>query len=363
MEHFDSFVHPSFSISGRPHNRESLKKYAVSLLESHELWQQLIGQFFRDWLDPSPHILIKTSGTTKESRGFKMKKEALVAHAQMSCDFFKLQPKDRIAHVLSTDFIAGKMILVRALTRGLDLWCFKPSKSPLDGVEVYFDWVSMVPMQLAHSLPAMAKIKNLLIGGAPMSEQLKSHALTAATSSGCEIFVSFGMSETLSHIAIAKLEQNKAVVFKTLPGISISINSESCLHIEAPYLSELVKTSDVVELVGTNAFKWLGRSDYLINSGGVKLHPEIIEREFSLHFKESFFFCGIPDSLLGEKLCLVVLDQHKELAEEQLKNIRFSIPYYKPKSILAIPDFAITSSGKIKRKQSLMAGYEEYSLS
>lgn len=363
MEIQDSFVHPLFSISGKSYSKETLLEYAHDLSASEASWQAGIGQFFIDWLDNSSSIEIKTSGTTNGVKTLRVNKSDLMAHAQMSCDFFDLKPQDKIAHVLSNDFIAAKMILVRALTRGLDLWCFKPSKSPLDGVSEHFDWVSMVPLQLAHSLPALSQIKNLLIGGAPMSEDLRNKSIVAATEHQCQIFISFGMTETLSHIAVAALKENSSPLFKTLPGISISVDSKSCLQIQADYLKGVITTSDVVELVGSHSFLWLGRSDYTVNSGGIKLQPELIEREFSASFKELFFFCGIPDPMLGEKLCLVVLASHKEMAITQIHSFVFSSPYYRPKSVLTIPKFCLTNSEKIKRKESLSNGYDEHHLS
>lgn len=355
-------IHPSFSISGQVFDINELLEYSQVLLNSSESWQHPIGQFFIDWLSPSPDITLKSSGTTKGVKEIKVLKKAMILHAQMSCSFFELKPKEKIAHFLSNDFIAGKMILVRALVAGLDLWCYKPSKDPLNGVNEQFDWASMVPMQLENSLASLFKIKKLLIGGAPLSLNLNKKAIQATKESRTSIYISFGMTETLSHIAIAELSLNGTPLFKVLPGISISRDVFNCLQINAGYLERPVSTSDVVELVTPNSFYWLGRVDNLINSGGIKIQPESIEKDFATVFEYPFYYYGLSDPLLGQKLCLVVLLENKEQALKAIKLFDFKQPYSKPKSMLLVKRFVYTSSEKIRRSQSLSNGFEEYIL-
>jgi len=360
MSFKSELLHPSFSIKGVPYALSDLLVFAQQLIKNGEDYEIAIGHFFINWLSSNATILLSTSGTTNEPKLLEVSKASMVAHAKMSASYFSLKPGHKILHLLSNEFIAGKMILVRALVLGLDLWFYSPSKAPLASLDKVYDWAALVPMQLAQSLDDLYKVKKILIGGGALAANLKDTALLKAKEQHTSLYLSYGMTETLSHIAIALLEPNKEPLFKLLPGIIISKNAQDCLEIQAAYLGNaLIQTSDMISLQSKDSFFWLGRADFTVNSGGVKLQPEHIEKELSPFLNIPFYIYGIPDEILGSRLCLVVCHQHKGLATKALEIAIFSHPYYAPKSILTVNEFLYTPSEKIKRKDSLSSGYKE----
>ena len=360
MSFKSELLHPLFSIKGFSYGSSDLLVFAQQLIKNGEAYEISIGQFFINWLNSSDTLFLSTSGTTSESKQLEVSKTSMVAHAKMSASYFLLKPGHKILHLLSSDFIAGKMILVRAMVLGLDLWFYPPSKAPLASLDKVYDWAALVPLQLAHSLNDLYKVKKILIGGAALTSKLKDTALLKAKEQQTSLYLSFGMTETLSHIAIALLETNEEPLFKVLPGIIISKNAQDCLEIRAAYLENtVIQTSDLIRLQSPDSFYWLGRADFTVNSGGVKLQPERIEKELSPFLNIPFFVFGIPDEILGSRLCLVVSEQHKKLAIKALETAIFSHPYYAPKSILMVKEFLYTSSEKIKRKNSLSFGFKE----
>lgn len=242
--------------------------------------------------------------------------------------------------------------MVRALVLGLELYYVVPSSSPLENTSKKFDFSAMVPMQLKNDLGKIEMIDKLLVGGAPLSESLRKEVRIMNNT----IYETFGMTETMSHIAMRKLSGGiNEESFKTLDNISISIDPRDCLVVRAPELGigEVI-TNDVVALDGASGFKWLGRFDNVINSGGVKLHPEIIEEKLEAVVGRRFFIAGIPDEALGEKMVVIVegkLNTDRLFARFQdLKNLnKFEIP----RAVLALPEFELTRSGKINRKETI----------
>ena len=352
-------LHPSFSIQGKKHNTDTLIQYAQSLLNDSELYLRDLGHFLLEYLDENPFIIAHTSGSTGTPKPYQIEKLAMVAHTKLTAAFFNLQPKNKVLLCLSTQFIAGKMMVVRALSLGLDLWLAAPSNSPLIGFDVRFDFMAMVPSQLEKSIPQLSKAKQILIGGAPLNERIKLAALQKISESDTRLFLSYGMTETLSHIAIATLALNTPTIFEILPTIGIRQNDQGCLLIRAPYISQReIVTTDVVHMKDSSHFEWLGRADFIINSGGVKLHPERLEKQYAAHFNIPFFFSPIPHETLGEQIVLVVHSKDLAQAKALLNTLAFTSKYHKPKGILTVSKFIYTSTHKIRRALSLKLGYE-----
>lgn len=356
-------VHPNFSIQGRSFNEKELGIYATSLLLSEKPYQEQLGTFLLEWLGECDEIRVYTSGSTGTPKPLSFKKSAMQAHAQLTGQFFNLIPGNRILLCLPMLFIAGKMMVVRALSLGLDLWVSPPSNHPLDFFKTTFDFVAMVPSQLEGSMSLLNCCRKILIGGAPLNESLKRKAVSVIQEPSTELFLSYGMTETLSHIAIAKLTLEDQAIFSVLPHITIGENDRGCLSVIASYIGpDTIHTTDVVRILDASHFEWMGRLDFVINSGGVKIHPESLEKAHEKYFSFPFFYFGIPHDLLGEQLVLVVAQKHLKKSQEILAKINFDPKFYKPKGILTVPEFLYTHSLKLRRKETLALGYKVHNL-
>ncbi|MFN0728928.1 AMP-binding protein [Polaribacter gochangensis] len=312
-------------------------------------------QFFNDWFSDSGFIEVQTSGSTGKPKALQLKKEFIINSALATGAFFDLKENTTALLCMSTDFIAGKMMLVRALVLGWSLDVVEPVSNPLEKIEKSYDFSAMVPMQLEKSLSQINKIDKLIVGGAMVSEELVSKIQNVST----KIFATFGMTETITHIAVKQLNgfKNRTTSevekshFITLPNVSISKDARNCLVINAPKVSGAkIVTNDVVKIISKNKFKWLGRFDNVINSGGIKLHPEAIEKKLAKIIKQRFFVAGVPDTNLGEKLILVVEGKKTTIILSKAKTLsRFETP----KAIYFVDAFIETTTKKIQRKKTL----------
>jgi O-succinylbenzoic acid--CoA ligase len=251
------------------------------------------------------------------------------------------------------------MMLVRAMVLGWHLDVVGPNSTPLKGIEKYYDFSAMVPLQLYNSLDNIDKINKLIVGGVIVSNELRLKILDLPT----KIFATYGMTETITHIAIKPLNIAAGWIFEkdyfqTLEGISIRKGSRDCLVINAPRVAtDEIVTNDLVEIISKNQFRWLGRVDHIINSGGIKLIPEQIEEKLSIIIKQRFFVAGVPDDILGEKLVLVIEDRESRVKSQELRSKISSLKslnkFEIPRSIFFIDQFIETETKKIQRKKTL----------
>ena len=215
----------------------------------------------------------------------------------------------------------------------------------------------MVPLQLDNSIHRLHLLKKLIVGGGAVPEYLI--ALIQGIST--KIYETYGMTETVSHIAARRLNSKKKSIdecfFKTLPQVAISVDDRNCLVVKAPLLNpDTLVTNDIVEIVTHKKFIWKGRFDNVINSGGVKLFPEQIEKKLQLIIRQRFFVSSIPDSLLGNKLILIIEDVtgtlNQDIITEKISQLSSLGKFEKPKQVYFLNKFMETRSGKIKRDDS-----------
>ena len=339
--------HPLFQLNGVYYDSISIKDFAYSSIKEGNENESNLGQFILDWIDNSAHIELQTSGTTSKPTAILFRKEALINSAKATGAFFNLSPGDSALCCLPFSYIAAKMMFVRAWVLGLKLDIIKPSSNPLEFISKPYDFSAMVPLQIHNSLSKLNQIGTLLVGGAAVSIdlafQLKQYH--------CTVFETFGMTETVSHIAAKNLSEGETV-FRVLPNISIAQDNRGCLTVNAPHLNpRLLQTNDVVSLISKDAFKWLGRFDHVINSGGVKIHPEVLEQKLQNHIKTPFFIAGVPDEVLGQKAVLIIEGEAKQL-ELDLNEIE---TIKRPKATYFLAQFHRTKSGKIQRQKTIEA--------
>ncbi|NOQ92332.1 MAG: AMP-binding protein, partial [Flavobacteriaceae bacterium] len=293
-----------------------------------------------------------TSGSTGKPKLIQLKKEFMINSAKATGKFFELNYGTTALLCLPTDFIAGKMMLVRAMVLGWSLDIVEPNSNPLSTIKKEYDFSAMVPLQVFNSIDNIFKIKTLIVGGGVVSNELQLKIVDLPT----KIYATYGMTETITHIAIKPINiasgySSKNDVYRTLPNINISKDNRDCLVIDAPKISnKILRTNDIIDLISINSFKWLGRLDHIINSGGIKMIPEQIEKKLSQVIYQRFFITSILDKLLGEKLVLVIEGASFSFDKKTLKNIltKFEIP----KEIYFVDSFVVTKTGKIDRSST-----------
>lgn len=340
-------LHSDFRFNGKQYSKDELLEYASDLCLSTD-YKKSIGSFLIDWFSSDNVILVCTSGSTGKPKSISLKKEQMVHSALATGSYFNLQPKNTALLCLPVDFIAGKMMLVRAMVLGLHLDIIDPAISSVSMIDKKYDFSAMVPMQVEAALGKLDLIEKLIIGGAPISTNLKTRLTEVPTG----IFETYGMTETCTHIAIKKLGTN---AFTAMPNVTFSLDNRNCLCIDAPKIADnIIVTNDIVVMIGNTRFEWLGRYDNIINSGGIKLHPEQLEKKFSKLISSGFFVAGLPDAALGTKLVLLVESKENDrgLSEKIVTSGLFK-KYEIPKNIYFLPEFNRTKNGKIQRKNTL----------
>ena len=338
------------------------------ILAHTKVFSDEIYHFLESWFSSDKHITVQTSGSTGKPKPILLKKEFVLNSAIATGKYFDLQENTTALLCLPTAYIAGKLMLIRALTLGWHLDVIAPNSHPLERVDKEYDFSAMVPLQLENSIFKLSKIKKLIVGGGVVSKELKTKIQDVFT----VIFATYGMTETITHIAVKKLNNfpsskgriTKQSFYQTLPNVTIYIDDRNCLVINAPQVSdEIIYTNDVVQLISDTEFEWFGRFDNVINSGGIKLHPEEIEEKLSEIITNRFFVAGIADELLGDVLILVVEENFTSIINEksykskltaEIKNLAALSKYEIPKEIYFINQFIETETKKIERITTLL---------
>lgn len=347
-------VHPKFKLNGMSYTIETLKAQAYEFIKEGEPYEEAVGSFLLDWLNDSKYVTVNTSGSTGAPKPIKIQKTHMAASAKATGSHFKLPEKTTALLCLPAYYIAGKMMLVRALILGWHIDMALPKANPLDHVFRRYDFCAMTPFQLDNSLGRMHLIKKLIVGGGVIPPSLVKRLFDVST----KIYETYGMTETVTHIAARRVNSKKnieqPIPFKTLAHVTITTDERSCLVIKAPAVStDPVITNDIVQCLTHKKFMWLGRVDNVVNSGGVKLHPEQIENKLAPMIDSPFFVGGIPDDRLGEKLALFVEQDEKFAFAKANYDISQFESYEFPSLIMTLSQFERTDNGKLQRGQTI----------
>ncbi|AFL84890.1 acyl-CoA synthetase (AMP-forming)/AMP-acid ligase II [Belliella baltica DSM 15883] len=320
--------------------------------------------FCKNWLNDQEEFELQTSGSTGTPKKINISRSQMEVSALATQSFFKIEPDSKLLVCLNTRMIGGKMMLVRGMKWNANIYLTKPEVNPLllFDENQKIDFCAMVPMQIEACLSdketakKLSNIKILIIGGAPSSADL----IDRIIQSKINAYQTYGMTETVSHIALAKIEGSE-LVYRTLPDVRIGTDDENRLWVEAPMAKEKrLQTNDLVQLIDTHSFKWIGRADFTINSGGIKIQAESLEAQLGkyihpIYGNVSFFVIGQKDQKLGEKVVLFIETSSKEekKAQELLTNLKENLQkYHCPKNIYFLPEFVKTDSGKINRTKT-----------
>ena len=319
-------------------------------------FEQKIISFTQEFLSETKTVKVQTSGFTGTPKIFEIEKQKMLNSAKMTCDFLDLKKENTALICLPIEYISGKMMVVRSLERKLKLIIKNPSTKPLKDLNEEIDFCAMTPLQVENSLDKIHFIKNIIIGGAAVSENLKTKITQTLKLSNpqTKIYETYGMSETLSHIALKEIYPKADDYFIILNDIEISLDERGCLKINAPKLNdEILQTNDLVEIINDNKFKFWGRIDNVINSGGAKIFPEELEALVKKKIENEVVFLGLKDESLGQKLIAVVEGNESGDLIKKIIEIQFEKNFHKPKEIIFVEKIPRTENGKINRRELL----------
>lgn len=316
-------------------------------------------EFLAQWHDDSPFVIAHTSGSTGRPKEVRLLKSDMQASAALTNRFFGINKESRLMLCLSPDYIAGKMMIVRAEEAGATLLTETPGNRPLEhyaGAKI--DLLAVVPSQalwLAQHPDRLANVRKLIVGGGEVSPHLRK----LLENMPVEAYATYGMTETCSHVALAPITADISP-FTALPPVTFTTDQRSCLIIEAPQFSfRRLVTNDVVELLSPTSFFWKGRVDNVVNTGGIKVFPEEIERKIRGWLSRRHYITSRPSEKWGQELILKVEGEPFSASQVQilLEKLRETLPFFElPKDIVFVPRFEETSSGKIKRKKMQKKG-------
>lgn len=337
----------------RIYHQKELVPLAESLADHPQEWLQDFAKAVLSWYDDKPYIEVTSSGSTGTPKILKLSKLAMKASAVKTGNYFQLPAKSEALAALPYSFIAGKMMIVRAIVLNWNLHITPPASNPLLHLEDEIDFLAMTPHQLSSVLSQSPSqlhyVKKILLGGAPVSPALQKEIIDI----DAEVYLGYGMTETITHIAAKRLNgESPDSSFYALPGVHFSKTNKDCLVISADHLEEELITTDIVRLVDKHSFDWLGREDNVINSGGVKIHPERVESALQNLIPLPFFIHSVPDDILGQQVVICIETSENAAQHDYNQAFECLDKYQRPKKILCAPRFVYTATGKIKRKES-----------
>lgn len=326
--------------------------FIVSNNASAEIEKE-VQTFLSEWYNDSPLIEVKTSGSTGKPKTITLQKSKMIISAKKTLDHFQIKPNETAFLCLSSSTIAGKMMIIRAIVGELNLVIGPLSSNPLDEYDKQIDFIAMVPLQLHNSLKnniqKLREIRTIIIGGGVVSDELLLNTLH----SGVTAHQTFGMTETISHVATKRIGIGQEENYHALNGIKFSCAHNNQLVIHYPEIGlDSLKTNDIVKLIDEQTFQWKGRADFIINSGGIKLNPEQIEKDLSHLISCAFFIFGLKDPLLGEKIILIIESKTTLNITKEILN-KILTKHSIPKEIIYISSFVRTNSGKINRTETV----------
>tara|TARA_R110001599_G_scaffold170952_1_gene361346 strand:- start:14040 stop:15107 length:1068 start_codon:yes stop_codon:yes gene_type:complete len=335
--------------------KNSFSKLLLTQEPSHDESYISAAKFINEWRTGKESFAQNTSGSTGKPKTIYISRSQMIASAKRTAKALNLDKNISALLCINPEFIGGKMMLVRAMELEWNLTLVPPNSNPEEHLEddAKFSFVALVPLQLERMMTTkkgrkqLDNIETIIVGGAPISSQLEADIQSLST----QVFSTYGMTETVSHIALKAMNgSHRSDFFKVLDGISVEIDERDCLRIKGDVtLNQCIQTNDVVELCGSE-FKWLGRADFVINSGGIKIHLDQLENQLSELLDTEVVLLKKSHPQLGETYVAVIVNKHNRTIEE-LKSAIDPIleKYHKPNALYLIDILPRTASGKIDR--------------
>lgn len=306
-----------------------------------------VRAFELEFAGQEPYITAHTSGSTGAPKEIRLSKADMRVSAEATCEFFGIDRDSLISAPLSVDYIAGKMMIVRGIVSGARVVLTEPSNRPdLSGIDGMIDLLAVVPSQVPHIIDNYAdRVRNLLIGGAQLPAAVEQRLIGMPF----DAYVSYGMTETCSHVA---LRRAGSPLYRAMPGVMFETDSAGRVAIVADkYSFGSLQTNDIVRLHDPYTFEWLGRADNVINTGGIKVFPEEIERVLSHYISEPIYISGESDDKWGTRVILNIESDTQADIASVMELCRRHLPAHAvPKDIRVHKSFDRTSSNKIIRR-------------
>lgn len=331
-----------------------------------------LEDFFSEWNNDSDRVLVHTSGSTGKPKPMMVEKKRMLNSARITCDFLGLKPGDSALLCMSLDYIAGKMVVVRSIERHLHLISVSPSGHPLKDVDEEITFAAMVPMQVYNTLQVpeererLSSIRHLIIGGGAIDAALEQELQSLP--GDIAIWSTYGMTETLSHIALRRINGDESSEwYQPFDSVHISQTEEGCLVIDAPQVcAETLVTNDIVEIepyiynkVEKLRFRIKGRKDNVICSGGIKIQIEEVETLLKPHLEKPFMLAKKKDGKFGEIAVLLSEDEDIKRVEATVRRLlsdesekssdHKKYKYWIPKEFRYVEHLPLTETGKPKR--------------
>ena len=331
-----------------------------------------LEDFFSEWNNDSDRVLVHTSGSTGKPKPMMVEKKRMLNSARITCDFLGLKPGDSALLCMSLDYIAGKMVVVRSIERHLHLISVPPSGHPLKDVDEEITFAAMVPMQVYNTLQVpeererLSRIRHLIIGGGAIDAALEQELQSLP--GDIAIWSTYGMTETLSHIALRRINGDEpSEWYQPFDSVHISQTEEGCLVIDAPQVcAETLVTNDIVEIepyiynkVEKLRFRIKGRKDNVICSGGIKIQIEEVETLLKPHLEKPFMLAKKKDGKFGEIAVLLTEDEDIKKVEATVRRLlsdesekssdHKKYKYWIPKEFRYVEHLPLTETGKPKR--------------
>lgn len=348
-----------FSIDGRKFSRSDLLDHAQQEMDTPALpqWKKEFYSFVCGLLSDDRPILQQTSGTTGKPKVYMLNRTAMVRSARMTINHFGLSPENKALLCLPVDYIAGKMMVVRAFAGQLDLHLTEPSGNPARDLDQKVDLVAMVPLQAFEAMKTPEKVDRfigtLLIGGGEINDALRKRL---SVLNDTKVFETFAMTETLTHFAVRLINGPEAdPLFRTMEGVAIGQDDRGCLTVDVEGITNgTVTTNDLVKIQGDSSFEWLGRYDNVINTGGIKVIPELLEEKIHelTGIKNEVIIAGMDDNRLGQRVILVIEARDRDINNSQLMSaLKSGLQKYEcPKEIRILRSFPRNSAMKVDRR-------------
>lgn len=338
-------VHSEFKLNGRSLDHKGLMTVAYSYAKEGELWERQVGDFLLNWLDDFSYHTVYSSGSTGVPKEYRLEKEHMINSAHMTGERFKITAGMDVLGCLPLSYVAGKLMMVRAIELGWHIDLVAPSKNPLDKATKRYDFTAMTAYQVKHSLDHLYKSRKIIIGGGPVDEAL----VESLNGRHTRAYHTYGMTETSTHVGVRELYPNYEEYFTALPGIKVRLNGADCLVIDAKNIaSNSIVSNDLAVIQDNKMFKILGRTDNVIITGGIKIHPESVQNKLSKFIDNRFFISSEKEKDLGQQIVIYVEGEEMDLdsAFAKAKLDRFE----KPRKIIFVKEFAETHTAKIDRK-------------
>lgn len=316
-----------------------------------ESFHATLADFLAEWFDGSDTLKVHTSGSTGTPKELWVEKRRMMNSAMMTVSFLNLQPGNTALLCMPMQYIAGKMVVVRALVAGLNLWPVEPSGHPLKYLKKAPDFAAMIPLQVFNSLAVpeecstLQRTAHLIIGGGAVDTDMEA-ALKHFPNA---VWSTYGMTETLSHIALRRLSGPEASLWYTpFEDVSLCLSETGTLVIRAPKVcKEILVTNDMAELNADRQFRIIGRRDNIINTGGMKVQIEQVETALRPLLASPFMITSVPDPKFGERIVMLI-QGHTE--KEEIEKAFASLPpYWRPKQTFSIDSLPLTGTGKPDR--------------